>query len=147
MSGSLDNIKCRESFHPSIINHINCWLIVSFFVKELIIQTPSGSLDNIKCRESFHPSIINHINCWLIVSFFVKELIIQTPNGNGFSTIPISVSDASASEWRREKSGNRSRCELWAKIPVKTFPVNKRINTELVTDGKEKLISIHYLSA
>jgi len=35
-----------------------------------------------------------------------------------------------------ERNGNRRRCERWAKIPVKTFPIKKRTNTELFIDGK-----------
>jgi len=46
--------------------------------------------------------------------------------------------------WHRNEgrgwNGNGRRCERRAKIPVKTFPVKKRINTELFTDGKEGFI-------
>jgi len=38
-----------------------------------------------------------------------------------------------------ERNGNGRRHELWAKIPVETFPIKKRINTELFIHGKEKL--------
>jgi len=48
---------------------------------------------------------------------------------------------ASLMLWRRNEGGelnrNRRRCKHWAKIPVKTFLVMKRINTELFIDGKE----------
>jgi len=38
-----------------------------------------------------------------------------------------------------ERNGNGRRCECWTKISLKTFPVKKRINTELFIDGKQKL--------
>jgi len=36
----------------------------------------------------------------------------------------------------RERNGSGRRCELYIKIPVKTFPIKKRINTELFIDRK-----------
>jgi len=38
-----------------------------------------------------------------------------------------------------DRSGKRSMCKRWAKIPVKTFPIKKIINTELFINGKEGL--------
>jgi len=38
-----------------------------------------------------------------------------------------------------DQNGRRMMCERKAKIPVKTFPIKKRINTELFIDGKEGL--------
>jgi len=38
-----------------------------------------------------------------------------------------------------EQSGNGRNSDRRAKIPVKTFPIKKRINTELFIHGEEKL--------
>jgi len=38
-----------------------------------------------------------------------------------------------------ERQGAGRICERWAKITVKTFPIKKRINTELFIDMKWRL--------
>jgi len=71
------------------------------------------------------------------------ELLVTMSGANDVngSTVQVryfhkfSAFDASASEWRRNGNGRRSDC--WVKIPVETFPIKKRINTELFIDGED----------
>jgi len=53
--------------------------------------------------------------------------------------LTISEYDASASGNHRQNGTEMVEMQALAKIPVKTFPIKKRINTELFIDGEVKL--------
>jgi len=68
----------------------------------------------------------------------IHNLFVWKQMCRGLSGIKdISVFGASASEWRQRMERGRERP---AKIPVETFPIKKRINTELFTKGKQGFI-------